>query len=100
MQRNFKKIKAWQLADNLAVLVYAKSKYFPKKELYCLTSQLRRAAISVPANIVEGACRESRKEYLNFLYIARGSLGEVKYLIHLAQRLTISRRMILPNFGN
>src|SRR5438045_5941868 len=52
-----------------------------------LTSRLRRASYSVPANIVEGASRESKKDYLHFLYIARGSLSEAQYFIHLARRL-------------
>jgi len=55
--------------------------------MYGLTSQLRRASYSVPANIVEGASRESKKDYLHFLYIARGSLSETQYFIHLARRL-------------
>ncbi len=52
-----------------------------------MTSQLRRASYSVPANIVEGSSRESKKDYLHFLYIARGSLSETQYFIHLARRL-------------
>ena len=56
--------------------------------MYGLTSQLRRAAYSVPANIVEGASRESKKDYLHFLYIARGSLSETQYFIHLSRRLS------------
>ncbi|MEK6537900.1 MAG: four helix bundle protein [Nitrospirota bacterium] len=87
MSRDFKNIKAWQYADDLTVLVYSKTNYFPKEELYGLTSQLRRAAASVPTNIAEGASREHKKEYLHFLYIARGSAGETRYLIHLANRL-------------
>ncbi len=55
--------------------------------MYGLTSQLRRASYSVPAIIVEGASRESKKDYLHFLYIARGSLSETQYFIHLARRL-------------
>ena len=66
MARDFKNIKAWRLADDLTVEVYSSSKSFPKEELYCLTSQLRRAAISVPTNIAEGANRTSKKEYLHF----------------------------------
>ena len=55
--------------------------------MYGLTSQLRRASYSIPANIVEGASRESKKDYLHFLYIARGALSETQYFIHLARRL-------------
>src|SRR6516162_1302829 len=69
------------------VRVYECTRSFPREEIYGLTSQLRRAAYSVPANIVEGASRESKKDYLHFLYIARGSLSEAQYFIHLARRL-------------
>lgn len=55
--------------------------------MYSITSQLRRAAVSVPTNIAEGANREHKKEYLNFLYIARGSTAETEYLLHLSMRL-------------
>jgi len=92
MIREFKNIKAWQYADDLAVLVYAKTKSFPKEELYGLTSQLRRAAVSVPSNIAEGASREHKREYLHFLYVARGSVNETKYLIHLSNRLCYLKR--------
>jgi four helix bundle protein len=85
--RDFTKIKAWILADDLTVAVYEQTRSFPSEELYGLTSQLRRAAYSVPANIAEGSARDSKREYLHFLYIARGSLAETKYFIHLAQRL-------------
>ena len=85
--RDFRKIKAWQLADDLAVAVYDVSKGFPREEVYGITSQLRRAASSVAANIVEGASRESAKDYAHFLQIARGSLAETQYFLHLAKRL-------------
>jgi len=85
--RNFRNIKAWQYADDLAVLVYSKTRSFPKEELYGITSQLRRAAVSVPANIAEGASREHKKEYLHFLYVARGSIAEAEYLLHLSRRV-------------
>ena len=85
--RDYTKIEAWRLADNLTVTVYKNTRSFPKDEIYGLTSQLRRASYSVPANIVEGATRGSKKDYLHFLYIARGSLSETQYFIHLAQRL-------------
>jgi four helix bundle protein len=85
--RDYTKIRAWQFADDLTVAVYAATKGFPKDEMYALTSQLRRAAYSVPANIVEGSSRNTQKDYLHFLYIARGSLNETAYFIHLSQRL-------------
>jgi four helix bundle protein len=85
--RDYTKIEAWRLADNLTVAVYERTRSFPREEIYGLTSQLRRAAYSVPANIVEGSSRESKKDYLHFLYIARGSLSETQYFIHLARRL-------------
>lgn len=85
--RDYKNIKAYQRADDLAVEVYKATKSFPKEELYGLVSQLRRAAVSVPANIAEGASRQHKKDYLNFLYVARGSLAETEYLLHLSNRL-------------
>jgi len=85
--RDYTKIEAWKLADDLTVAVYQATKAFPREEIYGLTSQLRRASYSVPANIAEGSSRESKKDYLHFLYIARGSLSETQYFIHLARRL-------------
>ena len=91
MQRNamrdYKKIDAWRLAYHLTVAVYERTGASPREELYGLTSQLRRAAYSVPANTAEGASRESKKEHLHFLYVARGSLAETRYFVHLARRL-------------
>jgi four helix bundle protein len=90
--RDYTKIEAWKLADDLTVAIYRMTHSFPKEEAYGLTSQLRRASYSAPANIVEGATRGSKKDYLHFLYIARGSLSETDYFIHLARRLGICRR--------
>jgi four helix bundle protein len=85
--RDHTKIEAWRLADDLAVAIYEQTRSFPREELYGLTGQLRRSAISVPANIVEGSARHSKKDYLHFLHIARGSLAETQYYLHLASRL-------------
>src|SRR6266576_885733 len=77
--RDYTKIEEWKLADDLTVAVYERTRVFPKEEMYGLTSQLRRASYSVPANIVEGSSREGKRDYLHFLYIARGSLSEAQY---------------------
>ncbi len=86
--RDFTKILAWQKADDLTVAVYTATRCFPKEELYALTSQVRRAAYSVPANIAEGSARETQPDYLHFLHVARASLSETQYFIHLAKRLS------------
>ena len=75
------------MADELAVLVYQMTAGFPREELYGLTAQIRRAAISVPSNIVEGCARDSQPDYLRFLTVAFGSLRELHYQIDLSKRL-------------
>ena len=85
--RDYTKIEAWKLADDLTVLIYQITRSFPKEELYGLTSQLRRSVSSVPANIAEGSARGTQKDYLHFLYIARASLTEAHYFVHLSKRL-------------
>ena len=75
------------MADDLTVEVYLATKSFPKEELYGVTSQLRRSCSSVPANIAEGSARRTQKDYLHFLHIARASLTEAHYFIHLSRRL-------------
>jgi len=85
--RNYKKVVAWQRADQLTIEVYRITRKFPREEIYGLTSQVRRSAYSVPANMAEGAGRETDTEYLRFLHIARGSLSETEYFLHLAHNL-------------
>ncbi|HLF17509.1 MAG TPA: four helix bundle protein [Candidatus Omnitrophota bacterium] len=80
-EATYKRLLAWQKADELAKLVYLETKKFPGEELYGIVSQLRRAALSVPTNIVEGSGRNSKKELKRFLSISLGSLAEVEYLI-------------------
>ena len=87
MARDYKKIRAWQLADELAMMVYKTTNSFPKTETFGLTSQTRRSAISVPANIIEGSARKHTNEYIHFLYIAMGSLAELGYYIDFSQRV-------------
>jgi four helix bundle protein len=83
----FYTIAAWQRGDDLAVKIYQTTQNFPRHELYGLTSQLRRAAVSVPANIAEGSGRRTIRDYIRFLYNAKGSLTELEYLIHISHRL-------------
>ncbi len=83
----YKKLKAWQKADELVFAVYKITALFPKSEMFTLISQLRRAALSVPTNIVEGYARNSRAEMRRFVVIALGSLAEVKYLLDVSLRL-------------
>ena len=85
--RDHTKYRAFNLADELVLLVYKVSIIFPKEEIYGLTSQIRRAVVSVPSNIVEGSARESQTEYLRFLEIAFGSLKESHYQFTIASRL-------------
>jgi len=87
MAKGFFDIKAWQKADDLAVDVYESTKSFPRHQLYSLTNQMQRAAVSIAANIAEGSGRRTIRDYLRFLYIAKGSLCELEYYIHLSRRL-------------
>ena len=83
---SYKILIVWRKAMDLAAEVHLLSKAFSKEELYGLTSQVRRAAVSVPSNIAEGQARHSTAEFLNFLSIAQGSLAEVDTQVMLAQR--------------
>ena len=87
MKRDHAKLRAFELADEVALLVYQITAKFPRSEQYGLTSQIRRAAVSVPSNIVEGCARESQADYIRFLNIAFGSLKELHYQLGLANRL-------------
>jgi four helix bundle protein len=93
--RDHNKLQAFQLADEAALLIYNLTKQFPKEELYGLTSQMRRAAVSIPSNIVEGCTRETETEYLRFLEIAFGSLRELHYQLSLAERLGYPEKALL-----
>lgn len=87
MRGSHKDLKVWQKAVDLALEVYRGTRCFPRDELYGLTSQIRRAAVSVPSNIAEGKGKSSDKELVLFLYHARGSLLEVETQLLIAQRL-------------
>ena len=79
-----KDLNVWKKAMDLAAQVYSLTAKFPKEELYGLTSQIRRSAVSIPSNIAEGAARHSRKEFIQFLHIASGSVAELETQLLLA----------------
>ncbi len=83
----WKNLKVWEKAHSLVLETYKITLNFPKEELYGLTSQIKRAVVSVPANIVEGQSKNTTKEYIQYLYNARGSLEETRYHLLLARDL-------------
>jgi four helix bundle protein len=87
MAQHYKDLIAWQKAMKLVTRVYALTDAFPRRELFGLTSQLRRAAVSIPSNIAEGQARFSHKEFVHFLRNARGSLAEVETQVLIARDL-------------
>ncbi|MFN2187476.1 MAG: four helix bundle protein [Candidatus Promineifilaceae bacterium] len=92
--RNYRDLDIWQRAVNIAVLVYQLTNDFPQSELYGLTSQMRRSAVSIASNIAEGHSRSSR-EFVQFLSIARGSVSELETQIEIASRIGL-----LPDMAN
>lgn len=93
MQRSHHQLDVWKNAMTLAEKIYALTSNFPASERFGLTSQLRRAAVSVPSNIAEGAARGSTADFIRFLYIARGSLSEVETQCQLALRIGLARNI-------
>jgi four helix bundle protein len=87
MMAKYRELIVWQRAMNLVVLVYRKLELFPKNELYALTDQIRRCSVSVPSNIAEGAGRNSKKEFVQFLHVALGSLYELQTQLEIAERI-------------
>ena len=87
--RTFRDIVAWQKSVQLAKTIYTATAKMPAEERFGLTSQIRRAAVSVPSNIAEGYGRESKRGFLRFLRTARGSLYELQTQIHLARELEL-----------
>ncbi len=85
--RDFKKIQVWEKAHELTIRLYKLTASFPKEELYGLTSQIRRAAASIGANIAEGTGRDTQMELAHFIHIAAGSASELEYHLILARDL-------------
>lgn len=87
----------WRLAMDLAKDIYRLTEQFPKKEEYRMTSQIVRAAVSIPANIAEGNARGTRKDYANFISIARGSAAELETLLLLARDIGLAPEAVFDN---
>jgi four helix bundle protein len=87
MDKPHKRLNVWNQAIELVLIIYETTARFPKDERFSLTDQIRRAAISVPSNIAEGAARQTKKEFINYLHMARGSLSELDTQLELAKRL-------------
>ena len=86
-EKAHKKLALWQKAVRLVVTVYEATRRFPASERFGLAAQMQRAAVSVPSNVAEGAARKGRKEYLQFVYTARGSLSELDTQMEIACQL-------------
>lgn len=92
-----KDLKVWQESMELVIQIYKISNGFPNHEIYGLSSQIRRAAVSIPSNIAEGAGRKSNKEFMQFLFISLGSLSEVETQLEISQRLGYSNDIKIIN---
>lgn len=90
MDKPHKKLDLWNVAMDLAVMVYQVTESFPNAERYGLTGQVRRATASVPSNIAEGAGRQTKKEFIHYLHMAQGSLSELDTHLELAKKAGLS----------
>lgn len=85
--RDHKELDVWKESVELVTEIYTATRLFPKEEVYGLTNQVRRAAVSIPSNIAEGAARQTSKEFMQFLYIALGSVAELETQLIIAENL-------------
>ena len=92
MAKSFRDLKVWNRAIDLTTLVYAITAEFPQAEIYGLTSQMRRAAVSVASNLAEGSARGTRKDFRQFVLISRGSNCELQTQFAIARRLRFGRQ--------
>jgi len=100
MITSYKELKVWERADELAFRVFDLTELFPRRYLYDLTRQLRRAALSVPTNIAEGCASFHSGEFLQFLNISRRSLSETQYLLYFASRRNLIKQTQLLEFDS
>ena len=97
---NYKDLKIWQKSVDLAVKVYEVTRHFPKEELYGLTYQLKKSAVSIPSNIAEGSGRNTRKDFSNFLGISCGSTCELNTQLIIASRIDFLSQVDLDSLEN
>jgi four helix bundle protein len=95
-KKTHKDLIVWNKSMDLVEDIYRITETFPKKEIYGLTSQLRRAAVSIPSNIAEGSARQNTRELIQFLYIALGSLSEIETQVEIALRLKYCDDILKP----
>jgi four helix bundle protein len=98
--KDFRKLIVWEKAHQFTLKIYKVTEEFPREELYSLTSQIRRACVSIPTNIAEGCVRSSDADFSRFLYIALGSTSELEYLILLAMDLKIIKNKLHLELNN
>ena len=98
--QSYKDLIVWQKSMKLVTDVYSLTKQLPKEEIYALSTQMRRAVISIPSNIAEGQKRKSQKEFCNFLSIARGSLGELETQLLICVQLNYLSEQQINNATN
>ena len=98
--KDFRSLKVWEKAHLLTLKIYKVTEKFPREELYGLTSQIRRACVSIPTNIAEGCVRSSDADFSRFLYIALGSTSELEYLMMLAMDLNFIKSELHIELNN
>jgi four helix bundle protein len=99
LEKPHKKLDVWKKSIDLTYEIYELTKTFPKIENFGLTNQMRRAAISIPANISEGAARQTKKEFIQFLHMAQGSLSELDTHMEIAIKLGYIKESLLAEIG-
>jgi four helix bundle protein len=98
--KTHKNLKVWQRSISFVTSIYEQTKTFPKEEVYCVVSQLRRAAISIPSNIAEGSARKNTKEFIQFLYISLGSAAELETQLIISTNLGYVPEIVSITFQN
>ncbi|PIP76384.1 MAG: diversity-generating retroelement protein bAvd family protein [Ignavibacteria bacterium CG22_combo_CG10-13_8_21_14_all_37_15] len=95
--KSYRELIVWQKSISLVKMIYTSTQHFPKEEIYGLTSQIRRAAVSIPANIAEGQARNTTGEFIQFPGIAKGSLAELETLLILSENLNYMQKEVSEN---